>query len=175
MKLVRLGPDEIFHRFLAPKWASSPTSGAGAAQDGGRFNRPGGPALYLSRGAQTALEEYRQGATITPPGTLAAYLVNLAGVADLSGGYDPAEWPADWANWNCPWRQIARIEGKTPSSWTLAEGLAADGVPGLLFPSLRHPGGVNLVVFAAGLSSQSVTVHDPDQLLPRDRASWPRS
>jgi hypothetical protein len=37
---------------------------------------------------------------------------------------------------------------------------------------LRHPGGVNLVVFAAGLASQSVTVHDPDQLLPKDQSSW---
>jgi RES domain-containing protein len=134
--------------------------------------RPG--ALSISRRADGA-GGIPAGRDHHTAGHLAAYLVNLAGVADLSGGYDPAEWPADWANWNCPWRQIARIEGKTPPSWTLAEGLAADGVPGLLFPSLRHPGGVNLVVFAAGLSSQSVTVHDPDQLLPRDQSSWPRS
>jgi RES domain-containing protein len=77
MKLVRLGPDEVFHRYLTPKWAFLPLSGAGAAMDGGRFNRPGVEALYLSRAPQTALDEYRQGATITPPATLAAYLIML--------------------------------------------------------------------------------------------------
>jgi RES domain-containing protein len=67
----------------------SATSGAGAAIDGGRFNRPGVEALYLSRSAQTALEEYRQGASIIPPTTLAAYKITLAEVADLSQGFDP--------------------------------------------------------------------------------------
>ncbi|WP_429008470.1 RES domain-containing protein [Roseixanthobacter psychrophilus] len=56
MKIAHLGPDEIFHRYLTPKWAFVPTSGAGAAIDGGRFNRPGVEALYLSRAPQTALE-----------------------------------------------------------------------------------------------------------------------
>ncbi|MER9124276.1 RES family NAD+ phosphorylase [Mesorhizobium sp. M0959] len=35
--------------------------------DGGRFNRPGIEALYLSRATQTALDEYKQGASITRP------------------------------------------------------------------------------------------------------------
>lgn len=86
MKSVRLGPDEVFHRYLTPKWAFVPTSGAGAAFDGRRFNRPGIEALYLSRSPQTALEEYRQGASITRPATLAANLITLNQVADLSTG-----------------------------------------------------------------------------------------
>jgi RES domain-containing protein len=173
MRRVRLGPDEIFHRYLTPKWAFMPTSGAGAAEGGGRFNRPGAPALYLSRGAQTALEEYRQGAPITPPATLAAYRVNLEEVADLSDGFDPAAWSSEWAEWDCAWRNIARIDRKTPPSWVLADGLLAAGAQGLLFPSLRHPGGVNLVVFGATLTGEAVKVHDPDRLLPRDASSWP--
>lgn len=92
MKVTRVGPDEIFHRYLTPKWAFLPTSGAGAALDGGRFNRPGVEALYLTRSAQTALEEYKQGASITPPATLAAYKITLAEVADLSQGFDPNVW-----------------------------------------------------------------------------------
>ena len=158
MKSVRLGPDEIFYRYLTPGWAFMPTSGAGAgaAVGGGRFNRPGVEALYLSRGARTALEEYRQGAPITPPATLAAYRVNLADVVDLSDGYDPASWAKDWADWDCAWRKIARIDRKTPPSWTLAEWLTAEGARGLLFPSLRHPGGINLVVFSAGLAQGAV-------------------
>jgi RES domain-containing protein len=174
VKLVRVGPDEVFHRYLTPKWAYLPTSGAGAASDGGRFNRPGVEALYLSREAGTALEEYRQGASITPPATLAAYRVSLDEVADLSGGYDPAAWPAAWAAWDCPWRRIARVDKKVPPSWKLGDELIVAGRRGLLFPSLAAPGGVNLVVFSANLTAgDSVRVHDPDGRLPRDPSSWP--
>lgn len=79
---------EIFHRYLTPVWAFLPTSGAGAAVDGGRFNRSGIEALYLSRSAPTVLDEYRQRASITPPATLAAYKIALAEMADLSQGFD---------------------------------------------------------------------------------------
>jgi len=173
VKLIRLGPDEIFHRFLTPKWAFLPTSGAGAASEGGRFNRPGVEALYLSRAPQTALEEYRQGATIAPPATLAAYHVTLDQVSDLTDGYDPNAWAAEWADWDCAWRQIARIDKKTPPSWKLADQLVTAGFRGLLFPSLRHAGGVNLVVFSANLAAgDAITAHDPDGRLPRDQSSW---
>jgi RES domain-containing protein len=49
VKVIRLGPDEVFYRFLTPKWSHLPSSGAGAAQNGGRFNRPGVEAVYLAR------------------------------------------------------------------------------------------------------------------------------
>jgi RES domain-containing protein len=173
VKLVRLGPDEVFHRYLTPKWAFIPLSGAGAAMDGGRFNRPGVEALYLSRAPQTALDEYRQGASITPPATLAAYLVTLDDVVDLSAGFDPALWPPGWAQWDCNWRKINRIEGKTPPSWLLSDALVTAGHPGLLFPSLQHAGGTNLVVFKANLpDAKGVSVHDPDGRLPLDQSSW---
>ena len=173
MKLVRLGPDEIFHRFLTPKWAFRPTSGAGAAIRGGRFNRPGVEALYLSRTPQTALEEYRQGASIAPPATLAAYRVTLDEVVDLSDGYDPDLWSEAWGEWDGPWKEIARIHGSTPPSWRLGENLIAEGRRTLLFPSLRHAGGVNLVFFTALLADADlIVVHDPDGLLPRDQSSW---
>lgn len=73
MKITQTGPDDIFHRYLTTKWAFLPTSDAGAAIVGSRFNRPGVEALYLSRSVQTALEEYRQGVSVVPPATLAAY------------------------------------------------------------------------------------------------------
>ena len=173
MKRARIGPAEIFHRYLTPKWAFLPSSGAGAAIDGGRFNRPGVEALYLSRAPQTALEEYRQGASITPPGALAAYAVTLADVADLSLGFDPDVWEDAWREWDCPWREIARIRKRIPPSWLLADRLVAIGLNGLLFPSLRHAGGTNLVIFPANLATgDEVTVQDPDRRLPRDQSSW---
>ena len=174
MKIVRLGPDEVFHRYLTPKWAFVPLSGAGAAIDGGRFNRPGVEALYLSGAPQTALEEFRQGASIAPPATLASYKITLDQVADLSAGYDPAGWPNEWAEWDSNWRKIARIEKKIPPSWLLSDGLIEAGCRGLLFPSLQHAGGVNLVVFTANLTKvDKVAVYDPDGHLPQDQSSWP--
>ena len=174
MKLVGLGPDEIFHRYLTPKWAFVPASGAGAAAEGGRFNRPGVEALYLARTPETALEEYKQGASIAPPATLAAYEVTAAEVVDFSKGFDRAIWSPEWADWNCPWKKIARIDKKTPPSWTLADAIISAGYRGLLFPSTRHADGDNLVLFPANLTTgDRIVVHDPDHRLPVDQASWP--
>jgi RES domain-containing protein len=174
VKIARVGPDEIFHRYLTPKWAFVPTSGAGAAIDGGRFNRPGVEALYLSHAPLTALEEYKQGASITPPATLAAYKITLNEVADLSQGFDPDAWDSAWKEWDCAWRQIARIDKNAPPSWKLADQVITAGFRGILFPSLRHVGGTNLVVFPANLlDDDTVEVHDPDHRLPHDQSSWP--
>jgi RES domain-containing protein len=41
MILRPLQPAEAFYRFNTPRWSYRPTSGAGAAKVGGRFNRPG--------------------------------------------------------------------------------------------------------------------------------------
>lgn len=174
MKLVGLGPGEVFHRYLTPKWAFAPTSGAGAAIEGGRFNRPGVEALYLSRTPETALAEYRQGASITPPATLAAYYVTAAEIVDFSDGFDAGAWPAQWAEWDCAWKRLARLDRKIPPSWRLADGLIAAGRHGLLFPSTRQAGGINLVIYPQNLTAtDAVAVHDPDHRLPVDQASWP--
>jgi RES domain-containing protein len=174
VKITRVGPDAIFHRYLTPKWAFLPTSGAGAAIDGGRFNRPGVEALYLSLAPQTALEEYRQGASITPPATLAAYKMTLSEIADLSQGFDPDGWDSAWKEWDCVWRRIARIDRKIPPSWKLADQVITAGLRGILFPSLRHAGGTNLAIFPANLlDGDKVEVHDPDHRLPHDQSSWP--
>jgi len=173
VKTTRIGPGVVFHRYLTPRWAFLPTSGAGAAIDGGRFNRPGVEALYLSKAPQTALEEYRQGASITPPATLAAYKITLAEVVDLSEGYNSDHWDIAWRDWDCQWRKLARIDKKIPPSWKIADSIISSGMRGLLFPSLRHAGGINLVIFSANLTSvDAVEVHDPNGQLPRDQSSW---
>ncbi|WP_352672343.1 RES domain-containing protein [Mesorhizobium australicum] len=47
------------------------------------------------------------------------------------------------------------------------------GLRGILFPSLRHAGGTNLVIFPANLvDGDHVAVHDPDHRLPHDQSSW---
>lgn len=54
MILRDLGEEEALYRFIVPRWSHAPTSGAGAAVKGGRFNRPRLEALYLSQTAETA-------------------------------------------------------------------------------------------------------------------------
>ena len=45
---------------------------------------------------------------------------------------------------------------------------------GILFPSLAHPGGVNVVLFLDTFRAAGgrITVHDPDGRLPTDARSW---
>lgn len=141
--------------------------------NGGRFNRPGVEALYLSLEPESALAEYRQGASITPPATLVAYRLDIDGIIDFSGGYDPTIWPAVWAEAGCDWKHIARIERRDPPTWLIADGLIRNGVRGLLFRSFRSAVGTNLVLFSANLGPDCrVEPHDPAGKLPWNRSSW---
>lgn len=79
---------------------------------------------------------------------------------------------------HCPrsgdWRWIARVERRVPPSWELGDEAISAGCRGLPFPSTRHPGGTNLVVFNANLTAADrLAVHDPNGRLPRDQSSWP--
>jgi len=125
MILRPLQPAQIFYRFNTPRWAYRPTSGAGAAKVGGRFNRPGVDALYLSR--------------------------------------------------DCEWRRQALYEGIEPPSWILADIAVERGAKGILFPSTRHAGGCNLVVYTQQLDhSDKLSAHDPRGDLPNNQDSWLR-
>ena len=67
MILTALGPVTAY-RMHAPKWATAPTSGAGAPAHGGRANRPGIAALYLALEPDTAIREYQQTSALLRPG-----------------------------------------------------------------------------------------------------------
>ena len=83
MILVDLPSGTTLFRALTPLWASRPTSGAGAAFQGGRFNREGVEALYLSLDELTALREYQQTSPFRPPCTMCSYTVALRDLVDL--------------------------------------------------------------------------------------------
>jgi len=74
------------YRMHTPKWATMPTSGAGAASHGGRANRPGVAALYLAMDVDTAIKEYQQVSSLLPPGTLVSYRITLDSVLDFLRG-----------------------------------------------------------------------------------------
>ena len=161
---------ELFYRMNTPKWAKNPTSGVGAARAGGRFNRKGLEALYLSQDSATAIAEYQQDEVIMPPGTLAAYHVSLFKVLDFSDGKLDPDFEISLEDWDCNWRQLLLLEEVEPPTWHVGDILVAKGVAGLLFPSTRHQGGVNLVVYSQlldGTEGWNVHVHDPDGKLSK--------
>jgi|GEM_PF-4505045 len=87
-----------FYRVITPAYTDKPLSGMGAARRGGRFNRPGQEALYLSKDATTALAEYKQDNPWLPPGMICTFLIKELRVADFSRGYEVQKWPALWAD-----------------------------------------------------------------------------
>ena len=125
-----------YWRMLGVRWHGRPFE-SGSHLTGQRWNPRGTPALYLSADYNTAIEEMHQ--DLVRPGTLVAFDVAAAKIADLSG--------ADPALTRCDWRRIVAIEKDTPPSWTLAQELIAAGAEGALVPSVQHKGGTNLVLW----------------------------
>lgn len=119
MILRPLHPAETYYRFITPRWSHTPTSGAGAARFGGRFNRPGTDAIYLSVRIETAAAEYQQDDPLIPPGTLVAYRVALSRFVDFRAAYAPGVWDELWADWCCEWRRQSLYEQIEPPSWLL--------------------------------------------------------
>jgi RES domain-containing protein len=92
------------YRVHVPRWAFSPTSGAGAREHGGRLNRVGVDALYLSLEEQTALAEYKQLSALMPPGLIVSYSVSVTNIVDFRAGYH-SKWDSLWQELNCDWRK----------------------------------------------------------------------
>ena len=172
MILTELGPFTAY-RMHAPRWATAPTSGAGAAAYGGRANRPGTPALYLALAPETAVREYQQLSPLMPPGTLVSYTVHVAPAADFRAGNDAAHWPDLWEEFYCDWRELWFNQRVEPPSWVLADDAIAAGAKGILFESTLAPSGLNLVIYNDRLTSNdTLQVYDPTGALPKNQDSW---
>lgn len=114
MILQDLPPDTTLFRAHTPQWASRPVSGEGAARKGGRFNRPGVAALYLSLDELTALREYQQTSPFLPPCTMCAYTVTLRDLVDLRQLRRGEPWDELWHDWREDWRFL-KLEHSTSS------------------------------------------------------------
>ena len=172
MILTELGPLTAY-RMHTPRWATAPTSGAGAAIHGGRANRPGTQALYLALEPETAIREYKQLSPLMPPGTLVSYTVRVAPVVDFRAGYDGARWSELWEEFHCDWRELWLNQRVEPPSWVLADEAIAAGAKGILFVSKVAPSGLNLVIYNDMLTSDdALQVYDPTGALPKNQDSW---
>lgn len=161
-------------RALSPRWAISPSSGAGAARQGGRFNRPGVEALYLSFAASTALAEYQQTSAFLPPCTLCSYQVQLNRLVDLRQLAFGPPWDELWQDWRDDWRHSCFDLHIEPPTWVLSDMVRGAEHMGIVFPSMFETGGVNVVVYTDRLDADNwVKVLDPKHELPKDQTSWP--
>jgi RES domain-containing protein len=172
MILIDLGPVTAY-RMHTPRWATAPASGAGAADHGGRANRPGTPALYLALETETAVREYRQSSSLMPPGTLVSYTVRAVPVVDFRDGYNAEHWSGLWEEFYCDWRELWFNQRIEPPTWALADEVIAAGAKGILFMSALATGGVNLVLYTELLTAEdTLHVHDPAGMLPKNQDSW---
>lgn len=159
-------------RVLAPKWAHTPLSGAGAALNGSRFNRPGIDALYTSFDPMTAMIEYEQEFGIRP-GTLCPYDASIWPIADLTDAKTLGALNVKPADLECPWKEIAWVNHQDPPTWRLADRLINDGIAGIKVPSFQNKMGFNLVLWKwADVKTRSLRVLDPMGDLPMNQDSW---
>ncbi|VWC82150.1 RES domain-containing protein [Burkholderia lata] len=165
---------ETAYRAHAPKWAFQPISGAGAALNGGRLNRPGVDAFYVSLDLRTACDEYKGISPILPPATLVEYTLDLGPVVDFSGGYT-AEWEPIWSELYCDWKALA-LNDIEPPSWVIGDIVRQLGIKGILFRSAvsTAPTAFNLVLYLDNLAVETdvLRAHAPAGTLPQDQSSW---
>ncbi|WP_168788706.1 RES family NAD+ phosphorylase [Paraburkholderia aromaticivorans] len=172
MILTDLPKGTMLYRAHAPRWADRPTSGAGAALKGGRFNREGVEALYLSVEELTALREYQQTSPFLPPCTMCSYSAELRDLVDLRQ-LDRSSWDELWHDWREDWRYWKFDQHIEPPTWVLGDLVRESGYPGIVFQSQTHDGGTNVVVFSDRLhGDNSIKVNDPGGQLPKDQSSW---
>ncbi|MDR2213049.1 MAG: RES family NAD+ phosphorylase [Pseudomonadales bacterium] len=173
MILTDLPAGSMLYRAHTPRWSDRPVSGTGAAARGGRFNRAGIEALYLSLEDVTALREYQQTSPFLPPCTICSYTAALRNLVDLRQLHHGSPWDDLWHDWREDWRYLALELHIEPPTWVLGDLVRQQGHTGILFPSLAHEGGTNAVVFTEYLGNgNSIEVNDPDHELPRNQASW---
>lgn len=144
-------------RVLKPRYAHEPLSGRGAELTGGRFNRPGCSAFYISADPLTAYAEYTASG-YDKPGLMCSYDVDARPIAALTNEARCAEFDISYDDLGRMW-----IDVNDPPTHLIADRLIADGYAGALFPSIQHEAGVNLVLWR-WTSEPDAMIHLVDRL-----------
>ena len=166
----------LTYRAHNPAWAFSPTSGAGAARLGGRFNPVGIEALSSSLSDTGAIAEYQQGFSHRPlPRTLCAYNVDCDDIVDLTAPDELNRHHIILADLASPW-EMQYDEGRIPTTWEIAFRLIDEGVSGIIVPSFASnapPQAKNLVLWDwSDKPPHQVILIDDNHYLPRNQSSW---
>lgn len=150
----------LVYRAHNPQWSWSPLSGEGARRYGGRFNRPGIPALYTSLDPLTAIREALPLGRTLQPITLCAYEVDAEPVFDALDEEQCRALGTD-SDLACPNWEAEMLAGAVPASQALADRLIAEGHAGMRVRS-----------YAAGSSADDLNLvmwrwgpHRPDRVV----------
>lgn len=137
------------YRALNPVYARQPLSGRGAQLYGGRFNKKGVAALYMSLSVMTALREANQVGSLQPT-TLVSYAADIAPIFDCRDEKALEAQAMDAAGLADPgWRDKMKLSGEAPTQ-AFAFRLVAMGYHGLLVRSFAPGAGtddLNLVLW----------------------------
>ena len=132
-------------------------SGEGARVHGGRFNRKGVPALYLSQDWDTAIVEAIQGfAYRIPPLTIVSYELDCDDLIDLTDSAELARLGVRNEDLRCAWLLLAE-SGQPVPSWELADRLrtAASGIVVPSFATGAPPPARNIVLWSGQMISHT--------------------
>lgn len=152
----------LAYRHISPTF--DPLSTRGAELHGGRWNKPGTPALYLALSIETARAEFdrlvalrAQAASDLHPRNLVTVQLDLTGVIDLQDGSVLRELGAE----------DGRYENLSTTLCQSAGEMVVDtGASGLLAPSVTDTGTI-LVAFP-----QNFTSEDETNLIDQTEVDW---
>lgn len=158
------------YRAINPVYAREPLSGRGAELYGGRFNRKGTPALYLSLSIMTALREASQAGSLQPT-TLVSYDADIGNIFDSRDEAALGDFGMDAVGLaDTTWRDQMRIRGEARTQ-AFARELVEAGYHGLLVRSFAKgatPDDLNLVLWRWGADAPArLTVIDDEGRLSR--------
>ena len=159
----------VVYRAHDPRWAWTPLSGEGARRRGGRFNRQGMSALYLSFSLSAAVREASPIGRRMQPLVLCAYEVDVDPVFDVLDPGVRAALSVRQAEIDCPTWRHDMFSGRTPASQALAGRLVAAGFAGMRVGSYAAGAGesdVNLVLWRWGdrLPTRVALIDEDDRL-----------
>lgn len=127
----------LLYRAINPIYAREPLSGEGAKRYGGRFNRKGTPALYLSLSIPTACREANQAGRFQPI-VVVSYEAKIDGLFDGRDANALAEFGMSaQALADDSWRNQMAQQGVARTQ-TFADQLSKAGHNGLLVRSFAH-------------------------------------
>lgn len=160
----------LAYRAHNPQWAWEPVSGEGARRRGGRFNRKGVDALYLSLSPLTALKEVQPPKRPLQPIVLCAYAVDAAPVLDCVDERKRKEAGIAEQELTCPNWEMEMYSGLVSASQTLADRLLAMGFAGMRvrsFAAAAGPDDLNLVLWkwSARLPEKVILIDDENRLV----------
>lgn len=161
----------LAYRSHDPKWSFKPESGLGAKKFGGRFNRKGVPALYLSLNQMGALLESQQGfSNKAQPKLICTYNIETSDIVDLSTPEMADAHDIIFEKLACAW-----MLDNNPYTHQISDTLLAKGASGIISPSYASGAKdcLNLVLWKwSNKLPYKVLVVDDNNALPKNQLSW---